>query len=237
MSGELSYRSYLKVEDLLSLQEPRAAEMDSDPATVLSEHFFIVSHQTCELWLKQILADLGAVETAFGTMTPADLERSVDLLHRAGELLRLLHEQLVALECLPLEDFVSFRQYLGSASGAQSSQFGQLERVLGDARRAGTLFTAFSEGLSRIGSSVEAVVIVGVEAGSAHRVVEGILQVGNGYFRWKIGHVGLISKMLGEQGGTAGSSGAAYLMDRATLPFAELRELRGNAHRGAGSPR
>ncbi|MFF6909592.1 tryptophan 2,3-dioxygenase family protein [Streptomyces sp. NPDC012389] len=229
-SAELTYAAYLKLDELLQLQEPRTAQDDTDPTKVLSEQFFIVSHQTCELWLKQILGDLAAVEGHFRTMTTADLERSVDLLYRAGELLRLLHEQLMALERLPLEDFAHFRQYLGSASGAQSTQSHRLEWVLGNAKRAGSLFLAFRTGLERTGADLEEIVGAGVGAGSLHRVIEGMLRVGNGYFQWKLGHVGLVTKMIGEQRGTAGTSGAGYLMDRATMPFTELHELRGKMH-------
>lgn len=227
---ELTYSSYLKLDELLTLQEPRTSEDDADLTTVLSEQFFIVSHQTCELWLKQILGDLAAVEGHFLTMTTAGLERSVDLLYRSGELLRLLHEQLMVLERLPLEDFVEFRQYLGTASGAQSSQSHELERVIGSASRSGTLFLAFRSGLERVGADLEEIVAAGVEAGSFHRVVEAMLRVGNGYFQWKIGHVGLVMKMIGEQRGTAGTSGAAHLMGRVTMPFTELHELRGKMH-------
>ncbi|MEU6272950.1 tryptophan 2,3-dioxygenase family protein [Streptomyces populi] len=230
MRTEVTYAAYLKLDDLLGLQKPRTPDDAADPTTVLSEQFFIVSHQTCELWLKQILGDLAAVEANFLTMTTTDLERSVDLLCRAGELLRLLHEQLVALERLPLEDFVRFRQYLGTASGAQSSQSHELERVLGSASRSGSLFLAFRSGLERIGADLEEIVEAGVAAGPFHRVVEAMLRVGNGYFQWKIGHVGLVTKMLGEQPGTAGTPGAAHLMDRATMPFTELHELRGKVH-------
>ncbi|GAB3968703.1 tryptophan 2,3-dioxygenase family protein [Streptomyces sparsus] len=230
MRAELTYATYLRLDDLLELQEPRTGEDDADLSTVLSEQFFIVSHQTCELWLKQILGDLAAVEGNFLTMTTAGLERSVDLLYRASELLRLLHEQLMALELLPLEDFAQFRQYLGTASGAQSSQAHELERVLGSARQSGSLFLAFRAGLDSVGADLEEIVGAGVEAGSFHRVVEAMLRVGNGYFQWKIGHVGLVTKMLGEQRGTAGTSGTAYLMDRATMPFTELHELRGKVH-------
>ncbi|MFJ3221952.1 tryptophan 2,3-dioxygenase family protein [Streptomyces sp. NPDC086783] len=230
MRTEPTYASYLRLDELLTLQEPRSAEEGADLTTVRSEQFFIVSHQTCELWLKQILGDLAAVEGHFLTMSAGGIERSVDLLYRAGELLRLLREQLVALERLPLEDFAHFRRYLGTASGAQSSQSHRLEGVLGDARRPGSLFPAFRTGLDHIGVDLEEIVEAGVEAGSLHRVVEAMLQVGSGYFQWKIGHIGLVTKMIGEQRGTAGTSGAAYLMDRATMPFTELHELRGKMH-------
>ncbi|WP_243761304.1 tryptophan 2,3-dioxygenase family protein [Streptomyces sp. YIM 98790] len=236
MDAEDSYQDYLRVDELLSLQEPRSEKYGSGHMA-LSEHFFIVCHQTCELWLKQILADLSAVEDAFATMRRGDLERAVDLLYRAGALLRLLHEQLVAMERLCLEDFAHFRQFLGSASGAQSAQFHRLERMLGNASRDGTLYRAFVRGVERHGGSVTSIVEAGVDAGTEHRVVEGLLHVGNGYLRWKIGHVGLTSAMLGGTAGTGGSSGVAYLVDRATLPFPELRLLRGKVHqRTAGGP-
>lgn len=237
MAAKLSYATYLKVEDLLSLQEPRSAGAQEDRAILLSEHFFIVSHQTCELWLKQILADLAAVEAAFETMSPGGMERAVDLLYRVNDLLRLLYEQLVTLERLPLEDFARFRQHLGTASGAQSAQFHLLEGVIGDARVDGSLYEALVVGLERTGGDLEKAARAGVEAGSVHRIIEGMLAVGNNYFRWKIGHVSLVSKMLGEQRGTADTSGTAYLMDRATLPFARLRELRGTAHELPDEPK
>ncbi len=230
MPEEVTYASYLKLDELLTLQEPRTPGSGADLTTALSEQFFIVSHQTCELWLKQILGDLAAVEGNFRTMTTGGLERSVDLLYRCGELLRLLHEQLMALERLPLEDFARFRAHLGTASGAQSGQAHELERVLGSASRSGSLFLAFRAGLERTGADLEEIVAAGVEAGSYHRVVEAMLRVGNGYFQWKIGHVGLVLKMIGEQPGTAGTSGAAHLMGRATMPFTELHELRGKVH-------
>lgn len=236
MTAEVSYQDYLRVDELLALQRPFTARGDGSAGvgesghTALSEHFFIICHQTCELWLKQILADLSAVVEAFSTMRPADLERAVDLLYRVGGLLRLLHEQLVVLEQLNVEDFAHFRQLLGSASGAQSTQFHELERMLGNASRSGTLYEAFVRGVERTGGTVDKIVEAGAEAGTEHRLVEGLLHVGNGFLRWKVGHVGLTSRMLGGTPGTGGSSGVAYLVDRASLPFSELRRLRGRTH-------
>ncbi|WP_241266625.1 tryptophan 2,3-dioxygenase family protein [Streptomyces scabichelini] len=229
MDTEESYESYLCLDQLLSLQQPSSSGRASGQ-TVLSEQFFIVCHQTCELWLKQVLADLSAVMEAFSTMRPTDLEHAVALLHRAGELLRLLHEQLIVLERLPFEDFAAFRPFLGSASGAQSPQFHQLERLIGNAVRTGTLYMEFARGAERAGSTVDTIVEAGPEAGVEHRIVEGLLDLGNGYTRWKVGHVALTSRMLGDSPGTGGSAGVAYLMDHATLPFAELRLLRGKSH-------
>ncbi|QOV36612.1 hypothetical protein IM697_42680 [Streptomyces ferrugineus] len=71
---------------------------------------------------------------------------------------------------------------------------------------------------------------LGIAGGGLYRVAEALLDVGNGYWRWKVAHLGLMSKMVGGQQGTAGTSGEEFLMRRITLPFPELRRLRGALH-------
>jgi tryptophan 2,3-dioxygenase len=44
----LTYAGYLKLDELLSLQEPRSAGPEHD------EMLFIVIHHVCELWFKQL---------------------------------------------------------------------------------------------------------------------------------------------------------------------------------------
>ena len=56
--GAISYGSYLKVPDLIGLQQ-----LVSDPGHH-DELLFIIVHQTYELWFKQILHELGAVRDA-----------------------------------------------------------------------------------------------------------------------------------------------------------------------------
>lgn len=229
--AELTYTSYIQTDALLSLQQTQSPET-MDRAVVLSEHFFIVAHQSCELWLKQVIADLNLAKELLSAPfdQPAALETGTELLVRARELMRVLHEQVVALERLPLRHFAEFRPYLGTASGAQSMQFRVLGRLVGDGERDGELYGAFTRCAAAYGYDVAAICRLGVDGGALYRVAEALLDVGIGYWRWKVTHLGLVSKMIGSQGGTGGTSGEDFLARRVTVPFPELRRLRGALH-------
>ncbi|MEV6315543.1 tryptophan 2,3-dioxygenase family protein [Streptomyces sp. NPDC051776] len=225
-----TYSEYLRVNTLLSLQQPLSSGTE-DRAVVLAEHFFIVTHQSCELWLKQLVADLeGVVDTLASASGTADLELSEELLRRADGVLRVLHEQVLVLDRLPLRHFAKFRPFLGNASGAQSEQFAVLTRLIGDNRRAGALYEAFVAAAARSCLSVTQVCRLGPGAGGLHRVAEALLDVGDGLWRWKVAHLALMSRMVGGERGTGGSNGVDHLMRRITLPFSELRAHRGQLH-------
>ncbi len=229
MTG-LTYADYLQTDTLLSLQETRTPST-ARHEVVLAEHFFIVAHQSCELWLKQVVADLEAAACLLlGMSDLTDIELSLEYLQRINELLRVLHEQVIVLERLPVQYFAEFRPYLGTASGAQSRQFRQLASLMGSDQRAGRLYTGLVAAAERQGSSVDEISRRGVNAGPLYRVAEALLDAGNGYWRWKVAHLGLMAKMMGDQPGTGGTSGADYLIRRITLPFPELRLLRGHLH-------
>ncbi|WP_274536117.1 tryptophan 2,3-dioxygenase family protein [Streptomyces sp. CB03234] len=225
-----SYSDYLRTDTLLSLQRTRTPPT-ADRAVLLAEHFFIVAHQSCELWLKQVVADLEAVAGTLSSASGAeDLELSAEYLQRASEVLRVLHDQVIVLERLPLRHFAAFRPYLGTASGAQSEQFRTLARLIGDERRTGTLYEAFATAVTRLGTTVAEVCRRGTGAGALHRVAEGLLDIGNGYWRWKVAHLGLTSKMLGGRPGTGATDGVDHLLRRITQPFSELRTHREQVH-------
>lgn len=233
MAHELKYQNYLELDTLLSLQKPRAAGSDALKSTVLSEQFFIIAHQSSELWLRQIIADLEAVVDVFTTTDDtSNAEWVVDLLQRAAALVGVLHTQLTALDKLSLRDFALFRELLGTASGAQSGQFHRLAHLIGNAEHEGPLYESFSAWVARSGHSVSDLARRGVDAHVYYRIIEALLDVGNGYWRWQVSHVSLVTKVMGSHAGTGGSTGADYLLSRCTLPFAELRELRGQAHVG-----
>ncbi|QNE17031.1 hypothetical protein F1D05_02795 [Kribbella qitaiheensis] len=237
--ASLTYADYLQLDKLLSMQEPRTSNT-ADREVVLAEHFFIVAHQASEIWLKQIIVDLLAATDAlrpdYGN---PDANLSVEYLDRVSSLMGLLHDQLVALEKMPLRHFAEFRPHLGTASGAQSQQFHQLDDLLGNDERPDGLFAAFEGYVAAQGMSVGTVCRLGASTGVLHRVAEALIDIGNGFWRWKIAHLGMISAMLGEQPGTAGSSGAGYIASRIHLPFPELRRLRGEVHQAlvpSGTP-
>ena len=124
MSEAVTYGKYLKLEELLSLQQPRdAVEHD--------EMLFIVIHQVYELWFKQLLHEL---DFAVRLLGEDDLRRVLHTMKRVLTILKVLVAQLDILETMTPLDFLAFRTRLEEASGLQSFQFRELEFLLG-ARR------------------------------------------------------------------------------------------------------
>ena len=117
----LTYGSYLKIEELLSLQQPRS-EGEHD------ELLFIVIHQVYELWFKEILHEL---DHAARLLEEDDAHRAQHTLQRILTILKVLVAQLDILETMTPMEFLTFRERLESASGFQSHQFRELEFVLG----------------------------------------------------------------------------------------------------------
>ncbi|MEP6719146.1 MAG: tryptophan 2,3-dioxygenase family protein, partial [bacterium] len=113
-NAPLSYNKYLRVPDLIALQDCL-----SDPAHH-DELLFITVHQAYELWFKQILHEIDAViaQTNENRLTAA--ARS---LRRVVEIEKLLINQIHILETMTPISFLGFRDELNPASGFQSMQF------------------------------------------------------------------------------------------------------------------
>ena len=124
----LTYISYLKVDELLKLQQPLSDGPEHD------ELLFITIHQVYELWFKQILHELAALQAS---LESAYTHRSLALLGRVRNIMKTCVSQLDILETMTPLQFNSFRDRLSSASGFQSAQFRELEAVLGRRDKAG----------------------------------------------------------------------------------------------------
>ncbi|MBQ88800.1 MAG: tryptophan 2,3-dioxygenase [Acidimicrobiaceae bacterium] len=126
-STELTYGSYLKVPELLSLQQCRSV----DPETGEPEHdetLFIIIHQVYELWFKQLLHELDGIVEFLAT---GQLGAARHHLKRVLKILKTLVGQVDILETMTPAEFASFRDFLANASGFQSVQFRELEFLLG----------------------------------------------------------------------------------------------------------
>ena len=117
-----TYGSYLKIDDLLSLQQRR-----SDPAEH-DEMLFIIIHQVYELWFKELLHELDHV---MRLLEGDESYRSQHTLKRILTILKVMVAQLDILETMTPLEFLSFRERLEAASGFQSDQFRQIEFLLG----------------------------------------------------------------------------------------------------------
>jgi tryptophan 2,3-dioxygenase len=118
----VTYGSYLKVDELLSLQQPRSAGPEHD------EMLFIVIHQVYELWFKELLHEL---DRARKLLQGDDSHRAQHTLKRILTILKVLVAQLDILETMTPLEFLTFRERLEAASGFQSDQFRQIEFMLG----------------------------------------------------------------------------------------------------------
>jgi tryptophan 2,3-dioxygenase len=121
-NAAVTYGSYLRIDDLLSLQQPRSTGPEHD------EMLFIVIHQVYELWFKQLLHEFDRVTHL---LTADDTHRTQHTLKRILTILKVMVAQLDILETMTPLEFLSFRARLEAASGFQSDQFRQLEFVLG----------------------------------------------------------------------------------------------------------
>ncbi len=117
-----TYGSYLKIDDLLSLQQPRSTGPEHD------EILFIIIHQVYELWFKELLHELDHV---IRLLEADESHGSQHTLKRILTILKVMVSQLDILETMTPLEFLSFRERLDAASGFQSDQFRQIEFVLG----------------------------------------------------------------------------------------------------------
>ena len=123
----LRYAEYLELDQLLSLQNPRSEGPEHD------EMLFIVVHQVYELWFKELLHEFDYLEER---LRQGELPRALHTLKRILTILKVLVVQIDILETMTPLDFLSFRDRLESGSGLYSSQFREMEFVLGFKDRA-----------------------------------------------------------------------------------------------------
>jgi tryptophan 2,3-dioxygenase len=248
--GQLSYGSYLRVSELLSLQSPLSKPAAHD------ELLFIVVHQAFELWFREMLFELEAVrDLMFG----GDGHRARHLLTRIHAVERLLIEQLEVIETMAPQDFMEFRTNLAPASGFQSVQFREIE-FLGGLKERGflgmagdleerdrlqrrldepSLWDAFRSLLEANGlpmppddEEVRRTSLLKVARdrdafAELWYLSEDLLVFDELFALWRQRHVLMVERQIGTKQGTGGSSGAPYL--RTTLDkrfFPELWELR-----------
>jgi tryptophan 2,3-dioxygenase len=256
MSDPLSYGSYLKVDQLLGLQQPLSKPPHHD------EMLFIIIHQVYELWFKQLLHEVDATMVA---LDRDDLLRVAKQFRRIHAIQRLLEQQVDILETMTPQEFNQFRDNLNPASGFQSVQFRELEFACGlrrtevlkwieldDAHRARldrrlrepSLYDHAKALLARrgfaIGSPAELIdsyrqiYADEVRFYDLHLLLEDLIEFDERFLLWRGRHVRMVERMIGHKRGTGGSSGAEYLQSTlADRFFPELWEVRTYLGRGA----
>ena len=120
LAGRRTYGDYLKLDRLLSAQQPVSKEHD--------ELAFIIIHHVQELWLKLVAFE---IEAAMAAIRVDHLPPAFKSLARVTR----IQEQLIAawdvLSTMTPADYLAFRSALGPASGFQSYQYRLVEFRLG----------------------------------------------------------------------------------------------------------
>jgi tryptophan 2,3-dioxygenase len=248
-NAPLSYNQYLKVPELIGLQQTL-----SDP-TSHDELLFIIIHQTYELWFKQILHELDATVKWLGENRTFRANHS---LRAVTAVEKVIVSQIHILETMAQIGFLEFRDKLNPASGFQSMQFRELEFLSGakdehilrsferDEFAYAKLTARFNEpsladafwrlleknnfavadNEARVGSIVE--ILTHPEKYPDYFIMQDLLiEHDENIALWRYHHVLMVERMLGMKRGTGGSEGAGYL--RKTLDkkfFPELWEAR-----------
>lgn len=246
---EVTYGSYLRVEELLQLQHPKSAPEHPD------ELLFIIVHQSSELWFKVMLHEL---ETLISHLQGNDELAALTTMRRINALMRIVSAQLSALDTLPPQRFAEFRGYLGTASGGQSVQFRSLEAVSGlrdphflqvlrehgdipalvqRALDRPTLQDIFLSMLAAKETSLEAV-YADPQKTPLFMLAESLIEYEQAFALWRFAHVQLVERIIGPlTGGTGGTLGAKYLNRTVQQRFfPRLWEVRSRFFGAAGGP-
>ena len=237
----LTYSSYLKVDELLKLQQPLSTGPEHD------ELLFIVIHQTYELWFKELIHEFSAAQRS---LEAGNTHYSLAILGRIRTIMKICVAQIDILETMTPLQFNSFRDRLGASSGFQSAQFREIEAILGrrDSRAASHLLDADRERVAQLmngpslwdstlqyvkhrGFTIPDFILnrdfsqpyeshpqVQDSLLQLHRtdpeaslICERLVDIDEGLQEWRYRHVKMVERTIGHKSGTGGSSGAAYL--------------------------
>lgn len=223
---DLTYAAYLHLPQLLDTQHPSTPE--SDRVTHAAEHFFIVTHQSCELWLKQAVLDLELASEAL-RQPPRDLGLCLEQVRRVARIVGLVEGHFRMMERLSVRCFARFRPRLGTASGSQSGQFAEVFRQVGLYGAKSPLYEGFLAALGEHDLTVTDVYRGAPHTGLPYVLAEALIDLSEKIRDCLLAHVDVVARQIGGKPGTGGSSGVAHLAGRVAAPFPELWEARATA--------
>ncbi len=219
-ADDVTYNHYLRLPDILGAQHPLGA-LSLGAHVHASEHFFIIVHQAFELWFKQQLLDLQYATDALADGAP---EYALEFLQRVAAVQMHLNMQMQLLDHLSPRSFLAFRGELRAASGADSVQFREMQRVLGIRGRDGSpVYLAFRAALDHTGITLEELYRDPLRSGALYRVAETLVDIAERFWTMSALHVRITERSIGDRPGTGGSSGVAFLME--TLKWQAFPEL------------
>lgn len=176
------YERYLRTDELLALQKPRAEMAHRD------ELLFQTIHQTAELWLKLACAE---VEEATAAIDRDEIWPAVRLLRRASDALDLVSSGTLQLEHIAPADYHVMRPMLGHGSGFDSPGFRHAHDV------SPRLWTAFERLLVRRGIDLLAVYRDSHQHEDVFQTAERLLDWDQRLMLWRTTHLRLVERTIG----------------------------------------
>ena len=243
----MTYAEYLHLDTLLSAQHPISDLHD--------EMLFVIIHQAKELWLKQMLHEVGFACRLVSEDKFAEAYKALSRVSRIWTVMTLSWDVLATLTPV---DYSAFRDVLGTSSGFQSAQFRELEYRLGikDPRflnyyEGGTegharlekaladpsLWDEANAALQRAGLRIEGenalkdawleIYRRPDEFFGLYQLAEKLVDLDDALAAWRHKHMLTVERIIGMKTGTGGSAGAAYLATTLSKrAFPELWALR-----------
>ncbi|MEO7655269.1 MAG: tryptophan 2,3-dioxygenase family protein [Sphingomicrobium sp.] len=243
----MTYADYLNLDTILSAQRPLSDLHD--------EMLFIIIHQTKELWMKQMLHEVGLACALVRGDKYAEAYKALTRVSRIQSVMTLSCDVLATLTPV---DYSAFRHVLGTSSGFQSAQFRELEYRLGikDSKFL-EFYEGGSEGHERLKAALAqpslwdeanaALTRAGFAAASEadiaaswlevyrhaddhfdlYQLAEKLVDIDDALAGWRHKHVVTVERIIGFKQGTGGSAGVAYLASTLTKrAFPQLWSLR-----------
>ena len=243
----MSYAEYLHLDTLLSAQHPLSDLHD--------EMLFVIIHQAKELWLKQMLHEVGLACRLVREDKFAEAYKALSRVSRIWTVMTLSWDVLATLTPV---DYSAFRDVLGTSSGFQSAQFRELEFRLGikdpkflefheggsegharleQALAEPSLWEEANQALARAGLAVDGegalreawleVYRKPDEYFGLYQLAEKLVDLDDALAAWRHKHMLTVDRIIGMKKGTGGSAGVAYLASTLSKrAFPELWSLR-----------
>ena len=243
----MTYADYLKLDTLLSAQQPLSDLHD--------EMLFVIIHQAKELWLKQMLHEVGFACSLVREDKFAEAYKALSRVSRIWTVMTLSWDVLATLTPV---DYSAFRGVLGTSSGFQSAQFRELEYRLGikdpkflsfyeggsegharleRALNEPSLWDEANAALQRAGFPIEGdralkdswleIYRRPEEFFGLYQLAEKLVDLDDALAAWRHKHMLTVDRIIGMKKGTGGSEGVAYLASTLSKrAFPELWSLR-----------
>ena len=160
----MNYGDYLDLDKVLDSQKTITSDRN--------ELMFIFAHQATELWFKVLIRELSMP-------TNPDLKRIAKIFNHLNTLWDII-------ATLTPQDYERFRSTLGSASGKESAQYKEVERLLKDLPSNCCPNTSLFPR-------------------------EALCDVENAFKKWQFNHMKTVERIIGDKPGTGGTSGVKYL--------------------------